>query len=180
MSHKDRQETLHNTWGFICTCSLCSLPVDKRHIEDDRRASLRNIRDEYIALTNEDTWHREGLVVCSAKIKKAIKLLEKGGQEGEVGDCRWSLFLLSVRWGDEDKARKEGSAWLRQLMKMGEDPGDQYRGLVRKPRTAIDWGMWDDDRSGVSFPLFSLETRLISRMNQSAIPMMTSNRPIAH
>jgi hypothetical protein len=178
MSHEDRQQTLFNTWGFVCTCPLCDSPPDRQNIEDDRRERFRDIRDEYIGLAKEDTWHRDGLVVCSAKIKKAIKLLEKGGQEGEVGDCRWSLFLLSVRWGDEDKARREGSAWLRQVMKMGDDPGDQYRGLVRKPRTAIDWGMWDDDRSGVSFPLFSLKTELISRTNPSVTAMTTSNRPI--
>lgn len=159
MSHEDRQQALHYTWRFVCTCPVCSLPPDQRYTEDDRRGRFRDIREEYIGSANEDTWHREGLIACSAKIKKAIKLLEEGGQDGEIADCRWSLFLLSVRWGDEEKARKEGSAWLRQVLKMGDDPGDQYRGWVKRPRTAIEWGMWDDDRSGVCFPLSILELR---------------------
>jgi hypothetical protein len=119
--------------------------------DDDRRSRFREIRDSYINIDDPDTWQSEGLVVCSTKIKKAIKLLEEGKQFAEIGDCRWSLFILSARWGDEEKAKREGSAWLKQMVKMGDVVADQSRAQVKRPRTALDWGMYDDDGSGVSY-----------------------------
>jgi hypothetical protein len=119
--------------------------------DDDRRSRFREIRDSYINIDDPDTWQSEGLVVCSTKIKKGIKLLEEGKQFEEIGNCRWSLFILSARWGDEEKAKREGSAWLRQTAKMGDVVADQVRAQVKRPRTALDWGMYDDDGSGVSY-----------------------------
>ena len=118
--------------------------------DDDRRSRYREIRDLYINIDDPDTWQSEGLVVCSTKIKKAIKLLEEGKQYEEIASCRWSLFILSARWGDEEKAKREGSAWLRQMAKMGDVVADQFRAQVKRPRSALDWGMYDDDGSGVS------------------------------
>jgi len=76
--------------------------------------------------------------------------LEEGEQYEEIASCRWSLFILSARWGDEEKAKREGSAWLRQMAKMGDVVADQFRAQVKRPRSALDWGMYDDDGSGVS------------------------------
>jgi hypothetical protein len=119
--------------------------------DDDRRSRFREIRDSYVNIDDPDTWQSEGLVVCSTKIKKGIKLLEEGKQFEEIGNCRWSLFILSARWGDEEKAKREGSAWLKQMAKMGDVVTDQVRAQVKRPRTALDWGMYDDDGSGVSY-----------------------------
>jgi hypothetical protein len=140
---------LFNTWRFLCACPTCSLPLLARSIDNDRRSRFQVIRDAYIDIDDQDTWQSEGLIVCSTKIKKAIKLLEEGQQYEEIANCRWSLFILSARWGDEEKAKREGSAWLKEMSKMGDLPGDQCKAQVKRPRSTPDWGMYDDDRSGV-------------------------------
>jgi len=104
----------------------------------------------YIEAEDPDTWQSEGLVTCSKNIKKAIKLLIAGNQYEEIANCRWSLFMLSARWGDEEKAKREGSAWLREVNKMGDEPGEDNVAQVKRPRISVNWGIYDDDRSGVS------------------------------
>jgi hypothetical protein len=89
-------------------------------------------------------------VVSSKAIKDAISLLDKDGPIEEIAECRASLYQLSVRWGDEGKAQREGKAWVRHCTKMGDELGPVIRQYVNKPRMAPGWGMFDDDRSGVS------------------------------
>jgi len=41
MGKKARQEVLQNRWGFLCTCTLCSLPEQSRVEQDKQRAQFR-------------------------------------------------------------------------------------------------------------------------------------------
>jgi hypothetical protein len=54
------------------------------------------------------------------------------------------------------KAIREGKALLRHLLKMGDEVGAGLRQQMARPRLAVGWGLFDDDRSGVSYPVIDV------------------------
>lgn len=70
--YEDRQAHLESTLNFVCTCPLCTLPMDQRTESDQR---IRDINQLLYELRTACPWTQQTL--CLALIRKLLRLYEE-------------------------------------------------------------------------------------------------------
>ncbi|KAK0649755.1 hypothetical protein B0T16DRAFT_492320 [Cercophora newfieldiana] len=101
LTSKERKETLQDTWGFKCSCSLCTAPKAVLKASDDRRLAFRAARDEVLQLAQDQDFY--GAVEAS---KKLFELVDKEGLGPHLGDLYEIPARLHYQIGDLKNARK--------------------------------------------------------------------------
>lgn len=132
-----RQAHIHAHWGFTCTCSHCSLPLDLRNLSDARISTLNTLRTSLLDFTPSST------ATPSIAIE-LIKLYEEEELWGVSAEAYMLAALRLAMWEDEEGTRsmaaKAVGAWL-VWEKRGEKNKEEMMLVAREPRRAWCWGL---------------------------------------
>jgi len=69
--YEERKESLHNIWGFNCTCSLCSASPDDRSESDKRRTEIQILKEMVVRLAQRGEFPQA--IEASEKLFNVIK-----------------------------------------------------------------------------------------------------------
>jgi hypothetical protein len=72
MPHEDRHHFLQEHWGFECTCSLCTAPLDSISKSDERVQKINQLKEK---LEKEPRNHRRQLAI----VAKLLRLFDEEG-----------------------------------------------------------------------------------------------------
>ncbi|KAL2146809.1 hypothetical protein VTI28DRAFT_2290 [Corynascus sepedonium] len=100
----ERQEKLLSTWGFKCTCDLCSLPPDELAASDDRRIRVTRLSREVIDLVEKGG--AENMKKALELYKEAVDAVEEEGLVPHMGNHYQVLGQLWAAVGDVEKGRE--------------------------------------------------------------------------
>ncbi|KAM7191950.1 hypothetical protein V8F20_009074 [Naviculisporaceae sp. PSN 640] len=142
LAYAERQSTLHQIWGFTCTCSLCSLPLPERKASDKRRAEIQRLNDIVIQQAQSGNFRQA--------IKPSENLIRLIRDEGLVESMKETMYdipaTLYFHVGHLEKAREYTLLSLEAILGDGlpVDEGSKEEEKVRTLRAhleRIEWGI---------------------------------------
>lgn len=104
-SRENRQHVLNSSWGFTCSCSLCSSSEKHTHESDSRILRIKHLQN---ALTD---WSRESIGNPSTA-EKLIELYEEEGIHAAKGAGHMLAALAFNGLGDTSMAREHAEKAL--------------------------------------------------------------------
>ena len=101
LTYEERKDTLLKTWGFNCTCSLCTAEKEVRDASDARRLEFRAVRDEVLQLAQKGDFRK-----AVEEAEKLFTIVEKEYLGPHMGDLYEIPARLYYQIGDLEKARQ--------------------------------------------------------------------------
>ncbi|KAK1757040.1 hypothetical protein QBC47DRAFT_342056 [Echria macrotheca] len=96
-----RREMLSSTWGFDCSCSLCTAPETERKASDDRRLAFHKLRSQALNLAQEGKYKD-----AAKRLKELLRVVDEEGLEPFIGDLYELPARVHYQAGDLETARK--------------------------------------------------------------------------
>lgn len=130
----DRQKVLSRSWGFMCTCSLCSLPADLAKASDERVSEIRTLTRQL-----EEDWVSSSF----SMVKALMDLYKQERLQSRSSEGYWYAAMLRCEEGDRWDAIRYGHAGI-ELGLMERGSGDErvrmLRRLTYEPEAQPCWG----------------------------------------
>jgi hypothetical protein len=133
---KDRQDRL-KSYGFICTCIICSLPISERKASDTRRAEIARIWESVPYYTPHQTADRLNAIV------RAVHLLEEEGYAADKDDFTNDAATICACHADWESVQYWATkTYETRVAEFGEDSQraadvrNVYLDLKRSPHAA--------------------------------------------
>ncbi len=116
---KSRREHLQKSFGFDCTCSLCSLPATERVLSDDRLEEIQNL-DDVIGNGAHLMLHPQQHL---QQVHTLIRLLEAEKiSDARLSRAYYDAFQTVIAHGDQARAKVFAErAYAARLCCEGED-----------------------------------------------------------
>jgi hypothetical protein len=137
-----RRRVLRETWGFDCSCELCSASEEERNSSDERLNRIKTLREWLNVVTASEFfgWHgmeleelidlydEEGLVNERISLLQKIALMYQ--EQGNNGMAKWYRKRAARWWSDVDEEDDDGNEDLMAPVR---------RLLHRVKQTMFDW-----------------------------------------
>ncbi|CAL1698862.1 unnamed protein product [Somion occarium] len=145
--HRERQASLEQSYGFKCTCRICSLPAEESRRSDARRrllviASTKNKSGDDTELK---AWIKDMNAPDNVIIERCKKMLDLMDQEGWYDENYWPVYFERIvkaylALGDAENAKTwaEKAAAL-TIAFTGEDKG--WSRVVAHPQDTEWWNL---------------------------------------
>ncbi|KAF1970659.1 SET domain-containing protein [Bimuria novae-zelandiae CBS 107.79] len=139
--HATRQERLKGTWGFTCTCSLCTSPTSTLALSDTNLLTISSIKSSLPTSLDD-------IPQYITILPKLISLLD---EEGLLAEMPLYEEILAYAWSavrDKEKARAwaERARWHWGVVAGKESWEARRMGeLAENVEGHFTWGMWEGE-----------------------------------
>jgi len=149
-SSTQRKQTLKETFGFDCTCEVCSLDDDKL-----RKSDARILRAEQL---NETIGNWDSVRSSPAKmVRNGRKLLdiynEEGIKDDRLPNLYYDIFQIVNMHGDQARASAFAQKYC-DLKRLSEGPdstnASEVMAYVKDPKKSKSFGETQDWKSSVN------------------------------
>lgn len=141
-SFQSRQDFFKDSFGFTCTCELCSLPPAGTRASDARRLQIRSL-DNAIDDRSRTTNNPEA---CLADCHRLLKLLEDEYRDSAgtlIAILYYDAYIISITHGDEARASVfAGKSYISRATCEGRGSPEARRlkGLMDDPTNHANFG----------------------------------------
>ncbi|PQE28612.1 Lysine methyltransferase protein [Rutstroemia sp. NJR-2017a WRK4] len=135
--HSIRQHAIHHSWGFRCTCCLCSSPAPQRALSNSRIQKINSLLQELSSFRPSKHLHKPNPI--PHHISKALHLLslyELERLETHIGDGYREAAYAYASAGKEWEARRYAE-WGVQAGVVAEGWGERWVRELAGMRTGV-------------------------------------------